>query len=200
MTWQEALQNKNFKIQFSGILILLLVFLLLVPWYFKTIIEPRPGAQLNDLALNLIAPSDHSSFISILIYSAIAWSLIPLVQKPSQLLLGLTAYCIMNYLRMATLCIFPLEPPIGIIPLRDPIIERIAYGNIPFLKDLFFSGHVATMSILAMIEENGKLKIVKWIITIVIGLLLMQQRVHYTVDVVAGIMVSVLIVSCFKRA
>jgi PAP2 superfamily C-terminal len=199
MTWQEALQNKKFKIQFIGILILLLVFLFLVPWYFKNIIEPRPGAQLNDFVLNLFPPSDHSTLIFILIYSAVVWALVSLIQKPFQFLIALTAYCIMNYLRMATLWIFPLEPPIGIIPLRDPIIEWIAYGDIPFLKDLFFSGHVATLSILALMEKNTIAKIVKWMVVIAVGLLLMHQRVHYSVDVVVGILVSVLIVYGLKR-
>jgi PAP2 superfamily C-terminal len=192
--WRQAFQNRAFKIQFISVILLLLMFLAFVPMYFKNVVEPRPGVLLNDFLLNLLPPTDHSTLIFILIYSTIVVSLISFAQKPSQLLLALTAYCAMNYLRLVSLWAFPLEPPVGIIPLHDPIIEHLAYGGIPLLKDLFFSGHVATLSILAMVEENRKRKIAKWIIAGVVGLLLMHQRVHYTVDVVVGIAVSVVVV------
>lgn len=196
--WRQAFQNKKFKVQFISIIILLLIFLSTIPWYFRNIIEPRPGIQLNDFVLNLLPPADHSTVIFILIYATIGVSLASLVQKPNQLLLALAAYCAMNYIRLATLWIFPLEPPAGIIPLIDPIIEKIAYSNGPILKDLFFSGHVATLTILELVEENRKWKIVKGIIAIAVGLLLMHQRVHYTVDVIVGVVVSVGIVSLVK--
>lgn len=159
--WCQALQNRAFKIQFISVAILLLMFLAFIPRYFRNIVEPRQGVLLNDFLLNLLPPADHSTLIFILIYGSVMVSFISLVQNPFQLLLALAAYCAMNYLRLVTLWVFPLEPPAGIIPLHDPIIERLAYGGTPLLKDLFFSGHVATLSILAMVEENRKRKTVK---------------------------------------
>jgi PAP2 superfamily C-terminal len=197
--WRQAFQNRAFKIQFISVIILLLMFLAFVPIYFRNVVEPRPGVLLNDFLLNRLPPADHSTIIFILIYVTIAFSLFSLVQHPSQLLLALMAYCAMNYLRLLSLWAFPLEPPTGIIPLRDPIIELLVYGGTPLLKDLFFSGHVATLAILAMVEESSsdsyrKWKLAKWTIAIAVGLLLMHQRVHYTVDVVAGVGVSVVVV------
>ena len=199
MTWRESFQNQKFKIWFISIILLLLIFLVSVPWYFKNVIEPKPGIQLNDILLNLFLPVDHSILIFILIYATITASLVSLVQKPTQLLLALTAYCMMNYLRVVTLWLFTLEPPIGIIPLTDTILEKFIYSNTVILKDLFFSGHMATLTILACVEENRKWKIAKWFVTITVGLLLMHQRVHYAVDVLAGVVVSAGIVKSLDR-
>lgn len=191
MSWKASFQNQKFKIWFFCVIILLLIFLISVPWYFQTIIEPKPGVQLNDFVLNLLPPADHSTIIFTLIYTTIGISLIQLAQKPNQLLMTLSAYCLMNYIRVLTLWLFTLEPPVGIIPLTDPILEKLFYGNTIILKDLFFSGHVATLTILALMEQNKVWKIAKWAVTVVVGLLLMHQRVHYAIDVVAGVIVSI---------
>ena len=108
MTWKQAWQVKPFKTQLIGIILLLLIFLFSVPWYFTKIVEQRPGAILNDFLLNWFPPADHSILIFIVLYCAIGQSLISLATKPKQLLLCLTAYCAMNYLRVLTLWIFPL--------------------------------------------------------------------------------------------
>jgi hypothetical protein len=194
MHWKQAFQYVWYRISLTVVIVLLLVFLFEVPYYFQHVVEVRPGTQLTDILLNLSSPVDHSTAIFILLYGTIIISSITLIQKPLPLLIVLTAYCIENYLRCLTLWLFPLEPPAGIIPLIDPLINSIAYGEVIILKDLFFSGHVATLTILAAVEETFRLKIIKWSITIAVGLLLMHQRVHYTMDVVAGMVISVLIV------
>jgi membrane-associated phospholipid phosphatase len=98
-------------------------------------------------------------------------------------------------LRITSLYIFTLETPEGIIPLVDPFLERVAYGgNAVFTKDLFFSGHTSTLFIIFLLEDKRNLKIVILISTILIGLLLIWQRVHYTIDVLGAVIVTSLVV------
>jgi len=198
--WSEAIHNQKFKTQFIIVVVLLVAFMLSVPWFFNHVINPKPGILLNDFVLNLFPPADHSAIIFTLIYGAIGISLFTLVQKPNQLLIILTAYCLMNYLRAWAMWLLTLEPPAGIIPLADPLLEKFIYHNSTMMKDLFFSGHAATLSILAAAEENKKMKILKWIVTVSVGLLLMHQRVHYTIDVIAGITISIALVKIIQAS
>jgi membrane-associated phospholipid phosphatase len=94
-------------------------------------------------------------------------------------------------LRILSLYVFTLETPEGIIPLVDPFLEKVAYGgNATYTKDLFFSGHTSTLFIVSLAEKRRGLRIVLIMSTILIGLLLVWQRVHYTIDVVGALLVT----------
>lgn len=96
---------------------------------------------------------------------------------------------------MVTMYLFTLEPPIGIIPLHDPIVDIIAYGGQSFNKDLFFSGHVTTLTLFVLLEERPVMKKILIINTLIVAGLILLQRVHYTVDVITAplIMIGVFI-------
>jgi membrane-associated phospholipid phosphatase len=50
-------------------------------------------------------------------------------------------------------------------------------------KDLFFSGHTATLFLLFLIMEKRVIKIIFIASTILVGIAVMLQHVHYVVDV-----------------
>jgi membrane-associated phospholipid phosphatase len=69
-------------------------------------------------------------------------------------------------------------------------LESTFYSGHVNLKDLFFSGHTATMFMFFMVIGNKKIKILYAIITLAVVCLLLIQHAHYTIDVlVAPVMV-----------
>jgi len=99
---------------------------------------------------------------------------------------------------MASMYLFTLEPPVAIIPLVDPIVNIIAYGGEVFNKDLFFSGHIATLTLFVLFEERPLPKMVLIINTIIVAVLILIQRVHYTIDVVVAPLVVVVVYKLLK--
>lgn len=193
-TWNSAIHNKNFVVQIVVTSVALLIILFYLPTYFHTVIDPRPGWQLQDPVQNLFAPRDFSVLIFSLIYVSLLIVLWGLIKKPYQIALALGSYLVITITRIITMYLFTLEPPVGIIVLQDPFVDQIAYGGSQFTKDLFFSGHVATLTLLALVEQRPLVKKMVWASTILVGGLLILQRVHYTVDVLAAPIITYLIV------
>src|SRR5665811_2116514 len=80
----------------------------------------------------------------ILIWSSAFFMLITIIKNPSIFLTFLIAYLLLSILRALSIFLFPLEAPLGIINLIDPLTNYF-YG-VPFItKDLFFSGHVSML-------------------------------------------------------
>lgn len=154
LTWNSAVRNKTFIVQLVVTVVALLTILLSLPYYFHSVIGPKPGLQLKDPILNLLPPQDFSVLIFALIYLSLLIVLWGLINKPYQIALGLGSYLIITLVRTITMYVFTLEPPVGIIVLQDPFIDRIAYGGNVFTKDLFFSGHMATLTLLGLVEER----------------------------------------------
>jgi len=80
----------------------------------------------------------------------------------------------------------PLEPPIGIIPLRDPFVEGAFYDNKVLVKDLFFSGHTSNMVLLTLFMDIKWIKIILVFASAAVAYLLLVQHVHYAIDIIAA--------------
>jgi hypothetical protein len=149
--------------------------------------------------MGLFTPQDYSWPIFLLIYASLAVVVQGVINQPAQILFGLMCYLLITLLRMITMYVFTLEPPIGIVILHDPLIDKIAYGGSAFTKDLFFSGHVATLTLLTFLERRLWVKWFVLLATLVVGFLLIIQRVHYTIDVVVAPVMVVFIALSLKR-
>jgi membrane-associated phospholipid phosphatase len=79
----------------------------------------------------------------------------------------------------------PLEAPVTLIPLNDPFVQLFGTGQI-LEKDLFFSGHTATLFLLFLISDNKILKLFFLISTLFVAVSVLLQHVHYSVDVIAA--------------
>jgi len=79
----------------------------------------------------------------------------------------------------------PLDPPVGLIPLSDPV-TGIFYGESNITKDLFFSGHTATVTLMFLCLQKKNDKIVAFTAIIILAVLLLVQHVHYTIDILAA--------------
>jgi hypothetical protein len=192
-TWNEAVKDRGFVFQFALVVIGVLLAISFLPYYFHSVIGPKPGVQLDDFVLNLFAPQDHSWIIFGLIYLSFMITLQGIAKQPRSILLGLKCYLSITILRMITMYVFTLEPPEGIIPLHDPLVDAVAYGGVVFNKDLFFSGHVATLLLFVLLEERDVQKKMLIISLIIVTFLILLQRVHYSIDVLVAPVITLIV-------
>jgi hypothetical protein len=110
--------------------------------------------------------------------------LLRVLAKPQLFLLFALTFVIETVFRMTTIYLFPLNPPADLVILHDTFAELLIYGDTePITKDLFFSGHTATMVMICLFVEGRRDKIASIIATFALAVLLLIQHVHYTVDV-----------------
>lgn len=183
--WKEKWHNLSFRTELL-ITLALLPFVSLAASHLFGYIQQRPGWQFPDPVLRLLPAINVSIFISAGLYLLIGTAFYELLHEPRKMLFVLQAYVLLNIFRMITLYLVPLEPSPAIIPLADPIIDRFIYPNIVITKDLFFSGHVATLFLLYLAVDSRTVKNLLWIGTVVIALLVILQHVHYSIDVLAA--------------
>lgn len=181
MRWTE----KPFRVQFIVTFSLLSILLFSLSYFFA-FVEARSGSKVHDVVLNLISPYDLSVATFLLIYFAAILCIISLLNKPELFLKAVQAYFIILIFRIITLTLFPLEAPEGIILLKDPFIEHFFYGKVRITKDLFFSGHVATVCLLYLVNPVKKWNWFYLLVFILVALFIMIQRVHYSFDVLAA--------------
>jgi xanthine/uracil permease len=96
--------------------------------------------------------------------------------------------------RQACILLVALEPPAGIIVLRDVFLENTVYPhNSPLTKDLFFSGHVASLWIYFLCAQRKYLKIYLGFATILVSFMVLSMRIHYTYDVYGAVFFTTII-------
>lgn len=191
-SWRDALKKRNQLIALIYGSVTILFFIFYLPYFFSEVIDKRAGQSLNDFVLDFLSPRDNSWIIFILIYACILQTIITNFRKPQVILLGLITYCSVSLMRMLTIYLFTLEPPSGLIPLIDPFVSLIAYDP-TFTKDLFFSGHVSTLTVLILVEPHRLLKALKIGATIAVSILLLRQHVHYSIDVAFAPVITIVL-------
>lgn len=164
-------------VAFAGMLIVYPKFLLFI--------ENRDGAILNDPLLSPFNPIDLTWLIFGILYGAILLGLFYFLSKPGLLVLALTSYFILIFLRMIAMYSVPLNPPTTTIILSDPIVEFFGTSQ-TLTKDLFFSGHTSLMFLLFLVAENKLIKKLFLAGTIIVGVAVILQHVHYSIDVIAA--------------
>ena len=96
--------------------------------------------------------------------------------------------------RLATISLVPLAPPVGLINLTDPL-TGIFYGESTITKDLFFSGHTATLTLIFLCLEKRTDKIIGFFAILIVAVLLLVQHIHYTIDILAA---PVFVYGCYR--
>jgi hypothetical protein len=184
--WRTALQVRNFRIKISIAALLLAGCALAAPVLFK-FIQYRQGVVLNDYILSVLPSLDLSNWIFLILYVLILFSIYTLLADPHHFLLTLQAYIILTIFRFITLLVTPLEPPENISVLSDPLVDYLFYQEpTPITKDLFFSGHTAILVLFALSLPSVVSRMVLSIGASAVGVMLLVQHAHYTVDVLAA--------------
>lgn len=199
LAWRNAWANPVFRKKTIIGSICLVIMLAFLPLFFATI-EKREGVQFHDFVLHRITPYDVSILTFIIIWSMTVFLWIRCLQKPAIFLVALYSLILLFVVRMITITLVPLDPPVGLIPLRDPISSLFYGGPQVFItKDLFFSGHTSTQLMIFYCLEKKSDKIVALLSTITVAALVLIQHVHYTIDVVAALVLTGFIVWIGRR-
>lgn len=156
-----------------------------LPSFFSWI-EKRPGVLPPEPLLHHLPSADLSVPLFIVVYATIAYTLVRLFRRPERLLRAMQAYVVLLVLRMAAMLTWTLEPPPDAVDLYDPVTQFFYPGGTPFRKDLFFSGHTATLVLMALALPAGRDRSLVALAAAVVGLAVLVQRAHWTVDVLAA--------------
>ena len=185
-SWPAAWASPEFRGRLGLVLLGLLGLLALAP-HFYHFIQARPGYRLADPILDLLPVHDESTPTFALIYGSIAATLTFLVPRPQLLLRAFWAYFFLQLVRMLTLWLVPLDPPAALLVLHDPVMDHLfEVTTQPIVRDLFFSGHTATMALLTLAVRGKGRRWVLALLTMAVGTLVLVQRVHYSYDVLAA--------------
>lgn len=186
-TWKEVFSDRISRKRFYFLGVTMAAMFAFV-FFTLEWTEKRNGFVIEAWARKLLgAPNDFSIPIFALTYSCVLFALYHFRKSPESIYRLLIAYTIMQILRGTFLLLVPLEPSPDIIPLEDPFLKLTFYNGRPNLKDLFFSGHVATILIIGFFTRSQKLRAAVFSAAIITSALLVQQRVHYIADVLAAL-------------
>ena len=184
--WGPALARPAFRLSWLLLVLGLMGMMPFVPGFFAAI-QQRPGPVLADPMLHLLPRHDVAVPVFVLMYGGVLAAVAWLTRHPGLFLRGLWGYFILLALRMAAIWLVPLSPPADLVPMPDPFTAAFFQaGDAAITKDLFFSGHTATVAILALAVRGRWLRPALGVVALLIGLLVLVQRVHYTYDVLAA--------------
>lgn len=177
-------KTRSFKYQ-SLLTLLYIACVLMTLTRFLDAIEHRPGVVLADPVLSLFPPVDLTWLTFLIIYSSVLTCVLLLLKSPQHLLLALQAYGTMVIFRMVAMAITPFDPPPDMLALKDPFVEFFGTGR-TLTRDLFFSGHTATIFVLSLVSPFRSAKRLYALSTALVAVCVLLQHVHYTVDVLAA--------------
>ncbi len=188
--WHSAFANKAFII-ISLLGLLVLITLAILSPYFYSFIENRSGTLIHDKVLQVIPPVNVSVPIFIIIWSTIVLFFVRSIRQPIVFGRMVLAYSIFTSFRYLAIFLVPLEPPVGILELKDPFTD-IFYGGSFVTKDLFFSGHLGLEVLFLLVMTKKQDKFILGMACMLLAMLLLVQHVHYTIDVLAAPLFSLL--------
>jgi hypothetical protein len=184
LSWREAWAKPSFrKYLLPGIGLALLMLALLPPFF--QFIEARPGIALHDPVLKYFTPRNLSIPIFACIWSIALLGVFRALRSPSFLLVFAWGFALLTASRMITIYLTGLDTPPGLIPLADPLANRF-YGEKFITKDLFYSGHTATVFLFFCCFRGRLERILAVGAASAVGIMVLIQHIHYTIDVLAA--------------
>ncbi len=184
LSWKMAWSNSRFKKQIIAGSILLIIVLIIFSSFLSKI-EQRDGHTINDWLLDRIPSIDLSIPVFAIIWSSTLLLIWQASKNPSIFLTYLWAFIFLMISRMITIYLVPLNPPQNLVPLLDPLINKTFYDGVFITKDLFYSGHTASVLLMSFCLKGKTHKKLTLSAAICIGLMVLLQHIHYTIDVIA---------------
>jgi len=145
--------------------------------------EHRPESIIPyDPLMRLITPRPINFELNLFSYSTLFVLFIYFLKKPRVLLIVVHALLMMWMLRWVTMYLLPLAAP----PYKVPLHDIIAYSHYSISRDLFFSGHTATLVILLCAIKNRWMFMYAFLMALVIIALLLIGHQHYLLDIISA--------------
>jgi hypothetical protein len=199
LAWKQAWTNQRFRTLTVAASIIALAILICLPLFFNHI-EQRHGIVLQDRLLELIPPTDVSIPTFVIIWSMTLFMWLRCIQDPSIFIVFLVCFILLMLSRMITISLVPLDPPPGLIPLKDPLANIFYGGTDVFVtRDLFYSGHTSIQLMMFLTFRKKLDKLLALLSTLAIGSLVLIQHIHYTIDVAAAFVLGYPIYLLGKR-
>ena len=154
---------------------------------FFVYIQHRKGFVFKDVVLEMLPSTDVSYLTFFILWGQTIYAIFAIRCRPWTVTHVFWAVNLETSLRFLCIYLVPLDPPRGLINLVDPVAEMLIYGEgATVTKDLFFSGHTATMCLSCFFLPSPSERWVATVLTFILAFLLLLQHVHYTIDVVAA--------------
>lgn len=184
--WKLAWQQRAFRNQLIVFVVIFLGVLIAFPHFFS-FIESRRGYEIADPLLYRIPAIDLSPITFSIIWLMSLFLFIRMIQSPALAIQGVIAINLIFLTRMITIIVLPLEPPPGLIELKDPISNYFYGDQHGFItRDLFFSGHTSTMIMIGLLLPGKWEKWVAFSAAVAVGCLVLIQHIHYSIDVIGA--------------
>lgn len=198
--WSDAMEHSLFRKKFLIGIVIQSAILIIFPQFFSYIEQRQNGIILNDWILEFLIPRDMSVPIFVIMWSTTMLAIYRCVYYPAVFLTILYSLIFLCFARMLAIYFVQLEPPANLIRLKDPLTS-ITYGGkgLFITKDLFFSGHTSNMLLLALCLQKKWDKIIAFAAAISIGIMVLIQHVHYSVDILGAVVITFLLVRQGKR-
>lgn len=188
--WKTAFADKVFRTKLLAAPIVFMVYSAITQ-RLNFLAEMRHGTRLEDKLLTLFPSIDFSTWIFVLLYLSLGTMVLTHILKPAVIMRVIEMHLLVAVVRQLCIMMIALEPPAGIIVLRDVFLENTVYPNdAPLTKDLFFSGHVASIWIYFLCCERKYLKYALIGSAGLMAFMLLSMRVHYTYDVYGAVIIT----------
>lgn len=182
--WREAAADELFtKVFWGNFIFCFAIYMVAIQWLKFN--STRIGTVVNDPAYYFLEPRDFSIYIAFCTYSCIILAVLYLLQYPYLLNRGFTAFTALFLIRAFCIFMVPLSPSHNMVTLHDPFTNFMASEE-SITNDLFFSGHVADLAFFFFIVSERWMRRYILVATFCLAVMLVWQRVHYTLDVLAA--------------
>jgi len=182
--WRKAWQLHAFRNQ-CALSVAILIASLVILRLFLDHVETGRGVVLDDPILPYLPALDLKWITYAVTYSGILLGIASLCFYPFAFLLAVRSSILVVVFRVLSLITLPLDPPAGMVPLVDPIMQLpFAYPNLT--RDLFFSWQTAAMTLFALTVEGKDMKLIFSVFAVLVSLLLLLQHAQYTISVAAA--------------
>jgi len=191
--WREALADRWFTLKLLLTPGLFFIYSA-VTQHLGNYIESRPGVRLDDKILTLLPSIDFSAPVFFLLYISLTLVIITHIDKPRIILRIIEMHFLVAVVRQICILLVALDPPSGIIVLRDLFLENTVYTrHSPLTKDLFFSGHVASIWLYFLCADKKYIKYYMVFASLMMSFMILCMRVHYSYDVMGAYFFTTLI-------
>lgn len=176
----------TFVLSLLGLIFTAFVFNRFLSWH-----EHRPGIYFQDPVFSLFKASDFSVLTFIVLYSSILLFMVLYFKKWQTLSLVITSYTVVLWMRLLMLWMLPFYADADAVKLNDPFLNTFIYPGNYVARDLFFSGHVALLTLLILGSEKQGEKMFFTLTTLIVSTTVVLQKVHFSIDVMAAPFFSV---------